>query len=122
LRVFATKSFRRFQRRERIEERALREAIDRAEGGTVDANLGAGLIKQRVARKGAGRSGGYRTIIAYRAERRAVFRYGFAKGGRANIGAADLRDLADYGVILLRLDEAEIGLLIAENELEEISP
>jgi hypothetical protein len=37
----------------------------------VDAELGSGLIKQRVSRKGQGKSGGYRTIIALRAGDRA---------------------------------------------------
>jgi len=34
------------------------EAVERAESGLIDANLGGGLIKQRVARLGQGRSGG----------------------------------------------------------------
>jgi hypothetical protein len=54
----------RFQRKEGISNRSLCEAIDRAERGLIDADLGQGLIKQRVARPGEGRSGGYRTIVA----------------------------------------------------------
>lgn len=61
------------------------EAIERAERGLIDADLGAGLIKQRVARPGAGRSGGYRTLIFFRAETRAVFAFGFAKSDLANL-------------------------------------
>ena len=37
---------------ERISDEALRDAIARAERGLVDADLGGGLLKQRVARKG----------------------------------------------------------------------
>jgi hypothetical protein len=66
MRVFLTKWMARYARRERISHESLREAIARAEQGLVDADLGGGLIKQRVARVGKGRSGGYRTIIAYR--------------------------------------------------------
>jgi len=58
LRVFKTKEFSRFARREGIDEERLSEAVDRAERGLVDADLGGGLIKQRVARKGQGRRGG----------------------------------------------------------------
>src|ERR1700683_1838925 len=58
--------------------------------GLIDADLGSGLLKQRVARAGEGRSGGYRTIIAYRAGDRAVFLYGFAKNERDNIGDDEL--------------------------------
>jgi len=39
----------------------------------------AGFIKQRVARSGQGRSGGYRMLVAYREGDRAVFLYAFAK-------------------------------------------
>jgi hypothetical protein len=60
-------------RRERVADRSLREAIERAGRGTIDADLGGGIIKQRVARSGQGRSGGYRMLIPYRAGTRAVF-------------------------------------------------
>lgn len=78
MRVYATKGFARFSRRERIDQDRLREAVERVERGLVDANLGGGVIKQRVARKGQGRSGGFRVLIVYRPGRRAVFLYGFA--------------------------------------------
>jgi len=68
LRIFKTKSFVRFARRERISDASLCEAIRRAERGLIDADLGGGVIKQRVARAGQGRSGGFRVLIAYRAE------------------------------------------------------
>jgi hypothetical protein len=72
VRVFATKVFVRFTRSERLDDKRLCEAIARAESGLIDAELGGGLIKQRVARQGGGRSGGYRTVIAYRSEQRSV--------------------------------------------------
>jgi hypothetical protein len=79
VRIFKTKWTARYTRRERISDRSLREAIERAGRGTIDADLGGGIIKQRVARSGQGRSGGYRMMIAYRAGTRAVFLYAFAK-------------------------------------------
>jgi hypothetical protein len=50
--IFKLKTFARFARRERISDVSLYDAIDRAERGLVDADLGGGLIKQRVARPG----------------------------------------------------------------------
>jgi len=82
--VYKTKGLARFARRERIADVSLAEAIDRADRGLIDADLGGGLIKQRVARQGQGRSGGYRTIVAYRTKDRAVFLYAFAKNEREN--------------------------------------
>ena len=119
-RVFRTKAFGRFQRREKIADKALCEAVGRAARGIMDADLGHGLIKQRVARPGQGRSGGFRTIIAYRAGDRAVFMYGFAKSQMANIADDDLRDLADYGALLLGLDDDGIEEMLAGDELKEI--
>jgi hypothetical protein len=86
MKVFKSKEFIRFARREKIMDARLCEAVDRAVRGLIDADLGGGLIKQRIARPGQGRSGGYRTLMAFRIKRRAVFVYGFAKNQRDNIG------------------------------------
>ena len=120
MRIFVTKAFKRFQRKERIKDAALLEAIDRARQGLIDADLGANLIKQRIARPGEGRSGGYRTIIAYRENQRSVFLFGFAKNEMANISKADHRDLADYGAMLLQLDDDGIETMIENDQLKEI--
>jgi hypothetical protein len=93
LRVFKTKWFVRFARRSRIDDAMLLEAIMRAERGLIDADLGGGIIKQRVARPNEGRSGGFRTIVGYRSQERAVFLYGFAKNERDNIKADELESL-----------------------------
>ncbi len=79
MQVFKTRWFARFARNERIADASLLEAIQRAERGLIDADLGGGLIKQRLARQGKGRSGGYRTIIAFRSGHRAVFIYGLCE-------------------------------------------
>ena len=72
---------------------SLSEAIERAGQGLVDADLGGGVIKQRVARQGQGRRDGYRTLIAYRFGDFAVFLFGFAKSDRDNVTAAELEVL-----------------------------
>ena len=120
LRIFATKWFARFARKEKIDDARLREAVIRVEGGSVDAELGGGLVKQRVAYPGGGRSGGYRTIIAYRASARTVFLYGFAKKQRENIEPADLENLKKLAKRLLTLNDAEIAGAVAEGELIEV--
>ena len=121
MRVFVTKGFLRFRRKEHIADAALVEAIARAEHGLVDALLGRNLIKQRIGRPGQGRSGGYRTVVAYRSGDKAVFLFGFAKSERGNISAADEQDLADFGALLLGLSAAEIRVAIEGGELTEIA-
>jgi hypothetical protein len=120
VRIFKTKWLRRFARRERIADASLREAIGRAERGLVDADLGGGIIKQRVARPGQGRSGGYRMLIAYRAEARAVFLYGFAKNERDNIDPDDLLTLRDIGAAWLAADAAGIDRALQDDVLQEV--
>jgi hypothetical protein len=98
----------------------LQEAIERAERGLIDADLGGGLIKQRVARAGQGRSGGYRTIVAYRAKQRAVFLYGFAKNERENIEPNELLTFRSIAADLLAADSARIAEAIENGVLQEI--
>jgi hypothetical protein len=52
--------FTRFARKARLDDLALCEAIRSAECGLIDANLGGGVIKQRIPRAGKGKSGGFR--------------------------------------------------------------
>jgi hypothetical protein len=59
----------------------------------VNADLGGGLIKLRVARQGQGKRGGYRLLIAFRSKLRAVFQFGFAKSDLDNIDDDQLATL-----------------------------
>jgi len=52
MRILKNRWFAKFTRREDISDAALIEAIERANAGLVDADLGGGLLKQRVAREG----------------------------------------------------------------------
>ena len=112
MRIYATKGFARFARREKIDDRALIDAIERAERGLVDADLGGGVIKQRVARRGQGRSGGFRTIVFYRRGSRVVFVDGFAKSARANIDADDLMRFRELASEFLGYDDRQIAKLV----------
>jgi hypothetical protein len=87
----------------------------------VDADLGGNLVKQRIARRGQRRSGGFRAIIAYRKGRRSVFVHGFAKSDRDNITARELRDLQDAAKVLLGLDSAGIKKAVKERRLIEVT-
>ena len=120
MRVFATRWFTRFARSERISDDRLCEAIERARRGLIDADLGRGLIKQRLARPGQGRRGGLRVLIAYQAGQRAVFLYGFAKSERDNIGPRDLADWQARAQEALRADDELIERNVADDLLREV--
>ena len=120
MRVFATKWFTRFARSESISDKRLCAAIARAEQGAIDADLGGNLIKQRVARAGGGRSGGYRTLIAYQSGRRSVFLYGFAKNERDNISPKRLAELKTLAKRLVSLTDTEVQNLVNAYEIREL--
>lgn len=95
-------------------------AIERAERGLIDADLGDGVIKQRIARPGEGRSGGYRTVIIYLTHFRAIFIHGFAKNDSANIKQNHLVEIKKLAEIMLSYDDNQISHAIAEDELIKV--
>lgn len=119
--LLATRGFERWARRERIARSALVEAVDEIRSGLVDARLGAGLIKKRVARPGQGKSGGMRTLLACNFRDRWVFLYGFAKNERENIDERELDALKQLAATLLKMDASLIEEAILEGRLVEIS-
>jgi hypothetical protein len=120
VRVFKTKWFVRFARKERVTDRTCRDAIDRAERGLIDADLGNGVIKQRVARPGQGKSGGYRTIVIYRTEQRAIFVFGFAKSSMANLAPDELEGYRKLASIYLAKSEEDMDGYVTKGELIEV--
>ena len=121
MRVFRNAWFGRFAKRERISDAALREAIARAEKGQIDADLGGGVIKQRIARPGEGRSKGYRGIIVFRKGTRAFFVYGFPKSAIGNIAADDEAQFKKMAGYVLALTDLQLRQLIVNGQFEVIS-
>lgn len=121
MRVFKTKAFARFARKQALDDESLCDAVRRATLGLIDSNLGGGLIKQRVPRQGQGRSGGFRAVIVWRQGDRSIFVHGFAKNERDNIGDADLADLKGLARLLLGYRREQLDKAVAAGELMEVS-
>ena len=121
MRIFKNAWFRRFARQEKITDSILFDAIARADKGLIDADLGGGVIKQRIARPGQGRSGGYRTIIIFKQEEKAFFVYGFAKSKRENIEKDEEEFFRKAAKELLALTDVQIRQLISINEMIEVT-
>lgn len=90
MRIFKTKWFSRFAQREGLANDKLLEALREIEHGLIDADYRGGLLKKRIAREGSGKSGGFRTIIAYRSETRCVFMFAFVKQDKANLNKSEV--------------------------------
>ncbi|MBK8639266.1 MAG: type II toxin-antitoxin system RelE/ParE family toxin [Chromatiaceae bacterium] len=120
MRIFKNAWFERFMRKQNLRDVALRDAIQRAEQGLIDADLGGGVVKQRVARPGQGRSGGYRTLILYRQAHRAFFVYGFAKNQQANISDEEQAAFKKAARHVLELTDEQIAALIRNGQFSEV--
>ncbi|MBS8270884.1 type II toxin-antitoxin system RelE/ParE family toxin [Halomonas litopenaei] len=120
MRIFKNAWFERFARKQKLEDAALRDAIQRAEQGLIDADLGGGVIKQRVARPGQGKSGGYRTIILYRQSHRAFFIYGFAKSQQSNISDEEKAAFKQAAQHILDLSEEHLVEMIRKGQFSEV--
>jgi hypothetical protein len=120
LRIFKSKWFDHFARKEGITNSALLEAVARAEAGQIDADLGGGVIKQRIARPGRGKSKGYRSIIFFRRGSRAFFIYGFAKSKRANIDDHEREEFKKAAKHVLGLTEKLLTELLTRGDFIEV--
>ena len=121
MRLFKSSRFHKFARKEKISDAMLCEAVKRAERGLIDADLGAGLIKQRVARPGAGKSGGFRTLIFFRTQTRAVFAFGFAKNDVANLDDAEEALFKKAAKLVLGFTDAQMEAEVAARRMLEVN-
>ena len=120
MRIFLNKPFARFARNSGLPSGALLNAINQAEQGLIDADLGGGVIKLRIAREGGGKSGGFRTIVVFRAGERAFFVHGFAKNERDNIRDDELAAFKMLATIMLDYDDRALAAAIRTGVLREI--
>jgi hypothetical protein len=118
--VYLTKEFARFSRKAGFTGAALLDAATAVMTGHSDSDLRGGVFKQRVARKGAGKFGGFRTILVFRAGRHCFFVYGFAKSDQANVSSRELKALKRLATVLLDYGDPELSRATAMGELIEV--
>lgn len=122
MRIFRNQWITKFVKKHKISDSELIEAVERADDGLIDADLGGGVIKQRIARQGQGRSGGYRSLIFFRHGERAFFMTAFAKNDRENITDKELAELKKAAAIILAMTETDIEQAKSNGTFTEIQP
>ncbi|MDZ7781967.1 MAG: type II toxin-antitoxin system RelE/ParE family toxin [Halioglobus sp.] len=120
MRAFKNKAFSKWAAREGLSDAALLAAVEEMTRGLVDANLGGRVFKKRVAVGRRGKSGGVRTLLAYRTGDKAFFVYGFAKNARGNISDRELKALKLYANTLLSYSKAELNRAVKSGALIEV--
>ncbi|HEY3694679.1 type II toxin-antitoxin system RelE/ParE family toxin [Phenylobacterium sp.] len=118
--VYKTKEFSRFARKAELGNAELLEAAKAVASGQWDADLGGGVFKQRIARDGGGKSGGFRTIILFKVGGHSFFVYGFAKNERANIAPKELKALKKLAATYLTLHAEGLKKASAAGEIAEV--
>ena len=121
MKIFKNKAFSRWAAKEGLTDEALWAAVAEMGGGLVDADLGGRVFKKRVAVGGRGKSGGARTLLAYKEKDKAFFVYGFAKNARANIKSDELRGLKTYAGVLLSFDAKALKEAVKTGVLIEVN-
>ena len=120
MRIFKNTWFDRFAGKENIADGELMDAANLLENSQADANLGGGVYKMRIARRGGGKSGGYRAIVFFRSGERTFFVYCFAKSDRGNISENELRNMKKQARSLFSMSDAQIEAALEEGTLMEI--
>ena len=103
-----------------LPEDALCDAVSEMTRGLVDADLGGGVIKKRIALPGQGKRGGARTIVATKIEGHWFFLYGFRKNERASIDRDELKMLQEVAKELLELDDQQLATALSAGEMMEL--
>ena len=121
MRIFKNKFIAKFAEKQGIDDTDLREAVNRAENGLIDVDLGGGVIKQRIARQGQGKSGDYRSIILFKQSDKAFIVYALAKSNRANITREELAIFKQAADVYLNYSDEELAALQQQNTIQEIT-
>jgi hypothetical protein len=115
-----TRHFSRWLGKTELSVEALCRSVEEMERGLIDANLGGGIIKKRVALPGRGKRGSARTLVATNRAKRWFFVFGFEKNDRDNINAKELSALKALASDLLRLGVHELSAAVTAKTLQEI--
>lgn len=119
-RVFKTCYFGRWFRKIGLSDVTLCQAVKEMEQGLIDANLGGGVVKKRLALPGRGKRGGARTLVATNKGDRWFFLFGFEKNERANITTEELEGLRVIARQLLGMTSEQLDEAVRDGSLQEI--
>ena len=120
MRIYKTRWFSRWAKREDVSDENLRDAVAEIVKGLIDANLGGCVYKKRIPLAGRGKRGGARTLVAYNKGDIIFFIFGFAKNEKDNIHDKELQTLKLLAGDLLIYTEEKLNNAVENEELVEI--
>mgnify|MGYP002066845884 FL=1 len=97
------------------------QAVAEMNAGLIDANLGAGLFKKRIAMPGHGKRGSWRALLGFQAGKKSFFLYLFTKNSRDNIEDDEMKAMKRLTKYYLTLKPSEIKTALQCGELNEVN-
>jgi len=120
MKILSTKWFNKWIKKSGLSNNDLIDAIENLENGLATANLGSHLFKVRVKKEHSGKSSGFRTIVVYQKNNKAIFLYGFGKNDKSNIDNSELQYFKKFGNDLMAMNQKQIEQFIAKEILFNI--
>ena len=120
MRIYKSKWFSKWALNQGITDSILLGSAEDLKNGLTDANLGGHVYKKRFAMEGRGKSGGLRTLLAFKAQSDVFFIYGFAKNDQGNISSNELTALKLMAKELLGLSPLQLSQAIKTGSLIEV--
>jgi len=118
--IYKTRNFTRWARKIGLNDSLLETAVLEIQKGLLEADLGGGIVKKRIALPGRGKRGSTRTLLATNRDNRWFFVFGFEKSERENISDNELATLKMLAKDLLGMTAAQITVAIGEGFLVEV--
>jgi hypothetical protein len=119
--IYKTRSFSRWAAKALLTDDLLHRAVEEMSNGLIDADLGGGVLKKRIALPGRGKSGSARTLLATNLDDRWIFMYGFEKNERANISDKERDALRIMAKDLLGLTSQQLQEAVSDGTLMEVN-
>lgn len=120
MKIFKVKAFARWAKNEGISDKILIKVVAEMQKGLIEANLGGGVCKKRIAIGGRGKSAGARTIVAFKSDKNTFFLFGFLKNEQENIDKKELQALKAFADKLFELRDDQLKVLVKNGDLFEV--
>ena len=118
--ICKTRNFARWARKSGLPDSLLIMAVHEIQRGLLEADLGGGIVKKRIALPGRGKRGSTRTLLATNRNDRWFFVFGFEKNERIDISENELESLKKLAKDLLGLTAAKIAGALGDGSLVEV--
>ncbi|HIJ80431.1 MAG TPA: type II toxin-antitoxin system RelE/ParE family toxin [Desulfuromonadales bacterium] len=118
--IYKTRHFNRWAGKTSLSDDLLLRAVEEMTNGLIDADLGGGVFKKRIALPGRGKSGSARTLLATNRDDRWIFILGYEKNERANISDKERDALRMVAKDLLGLSAGQLQKTVNEGALVEV--